>query len=313
MEALEGFFARQQAMLDKGYAELAGKLEAQAQLIHDLVVEKQKWQQDKTTLLTDMANLRLTVKRLETLCYPFDGVRVGQQPEVTRGATVKETHNHAILVRSDDIDPLVPVVTQLTEKVKQVSAGLQALTNHVNEVSESLSKTSASVFVNWGSSACPNSSELVYTGAVGGAHYNEAGAAANYLCLPLSDVKLASTSHNSVSHIYGGEYQTNDEHNNKDPVCAVCRSSRDTNVMIPATTVCPAGWTSEYNGWLMTGGTGHAAASEFICVNSRMEERQGSDANLDGKLMYYVYTVCGSLPCPPYTDSNTVTCVVCSK
>ncbi|XP_025094924.1 uncharacterized protein LOC112564371 [Pomacea canaliculata] len=213
---------------------------------------------------------------------------------------------HAVFVRSDINDPLVPVVTQLTERVNEVSASLQALKNEVTEAS-------TSVFVHWGSSTCPGSSVLVYSGVVGGSNYNETGGAANYLCLPLSNITLFDYTNYHTAHLYGGEYQTEDIHGDKDPLCAVCRSSRATNVMIPATFYCPDGWTSEYSGWLMTGYYDLESASEFICVSFEKEERQGSGVNNNGKLLFYTATVCGSLPCPPYFGGKRVTCVVCSK
>ncbi|XP_025096427.1 uncharacterized protein LOC112565276 [Pomacea canaliculata] len=224
---------------------------------------------------------------------------------------------HAVFVRSDDNDPLIPVVTQLTERVNEVSTGLQAMKNEVSASLQALknevTEASTSVFVHWGSSTCPGSSVLVYSGVVGGSHYDQPGAAANYLCLPLSNITLLDYTNTYTAHLYGGEYQTEDGHNDKDPLCAVCRSSRATNVMIAATTVCPAGWTSEYSGWLMAGYFGHKAATEFICVNSQEEERQGSEVSYDGKLLYYTVTDCGSLPCPPYVTGKRVTCVVCSR
>jgi hypothetical protein len=83
--------------------------------------------------------------------------------------------------------------------------------------------------------------------------------------------------------------------------------------MVPATNVCSPGWTLQYSGYLMAGGRNHPAASEFICVDSALQASMHGNANEDGKLLYYTFTVCGSLPCDPYANDATVTCAVCSK
>ena len=113
--------------------------------------------------------------------------------------------------------------------------------------------------------------------------------------------------------MYGGEYQTNDSHENKDPVCAVCRTTYTTTIMIPGTNVCTDGWHEQYTGYLMAGASVHTAATEFICVDAAMESLQGNSDSHDGKLLYRAKTVCGSLPCDPYVADKLVLCVVCSK
>ncbi|PVD29544.1 hypothetical protein C0Q70_08795 [Pomacea canaliculata] len=304
----------------------------QAELIESILSEKQQRVAEKQSLKT-------SVKSHQTLFPPADDIfstdglvyekdAVHQSPQLGEEILGSEKQKPGVFVRSDDSDPLLPVVTQLTQKVSEVSAGLQALKDEVDtnlqalrnevragqrELKTEVSEASTSVFVRWGSSSCPESAVLVYSGEVGGSSIMATGAAVNYLCLPLSNLTLTDTRVQFAAQLYGAEYQTEDGHHNKDALCAVCRSSRATNVMIPATTVCPAGWTSDYSGWLMAGWIGHNAASEFICVDSNMEERIASEQDNDGKLLYYTTTLCGSLPCPPYVTGKRVSCVVCSK
>ena len=76
---------------------------------------------------------------------------------------------------------------------------------------------------------------------------------------------------------------------------------------------CKKGWTKEYNGYLMSGHYTHKAGKEYICVDKTAEKIKNSQANKDGALLYPVEAVCGSLPCPPYTDGREMTCVVCTK
>ncbi|PVD29531.1 hypothetical protein C0Q70_08782 [Pomacea canaliculata] len=311
--------ADQQMLQDEIYSALITRIEGlvnrvggledmvrtQAQLLDNMVAERQDWLAEKQSLQTSFEHLR-TVCSASKVISSDDKTEnekkaVGQTPE-----TAREGVDNQKFVRSDDSDPLVPIVTQLSQKVSEMSAELQV-------TKTGLTEASTSVFVNWGSSTCPDSAVLVYSGEVGGSHYTSLGAAANYLCLPLSGVNLVDSSNSNNAGLYGSEFESQDSHQDKDVVCAVCRSSRANNVMIPATTVCPAGWTSEYSGWLMAGYPAHNAASEFICVNSKMEERLASETDNNGKLLYYTVTVCGSLPCPPYVTGKRVTCVVCSK
>ena len=95
---------------------------------------------------------------------------------------------------------------------------------------------------------------------------------------------------------------------NKDPTCSDCRSTFSTTVMIPGTSVCTPGWHPQYSGCLMAGYSGHAAGSEYICVNSRLQSRLSSDTDQDGKLLCYTVTRCGSLPCEPYVNNIYVSC-----
>ena len=113
--------------------------------------------------------------------------------------------------------------------------------------------------------------------------------------------------------MFGGEYETNDSQQDSDPLCAVCRTTYTTTIMIPGTNVCTDGWHAQYTGYLMTGGYSQAAGTEYICVDTALESRDGSSDDHNGKLLYFAKTACGSLPCGPYVANKLVTCVVCSK
>lgn len=287
----------------------------QERIVQKMLSEKEQWSREKQSLLRDVADLRRDVATLQSsTCFHSRGSHSRPLPSQNETADNKRDVNkppeHALLGRSDDSDPLQAVVAQLTEKINEVGAGLQTLRN---EVRVDLSEASTSVFVHWGSSTCPGSSALVYTGVVGGSHYDSPGAAVDFLCLPIADVVLVDSSTTYSAHLFGGEYETYDTHMNTDPLCAVCRSPRPASIMVPAINQCPSGWTLEYGGYLMTGYPDHKAASQFVCVDSKMAERLGSEQDFNGKLLYYTVTNCGSLPCPPYSDGKKVTCVVCSK
>ena len=156
---------------------------------------------------------------------------------------------------------------------------------------------------------------------MGGSHYTHAGGGSNYLCMPLNPIYGKTINGNQgYSYVYGVEYEMNahaplfpNNLHDHEAVCAVCHAeSRSSHVMIPARNVCPSGWTLEYHGYLMSNHISHKR-SEFICVDSAPEARQGTQANLNGGLLYVVESHCGSLPCLPYKQGGELTCAVCTK
>nr|KAG5700164.1 hypothetical protein BaRGS_010471 [Batillaria attramentaria] len=229
---------------------------------------------------------------------------------------------HDLAARAATIETLEPVVNQLTQKLTEVSAEVNANQNDIQALKAAntqqetaIQDASSSVYVRWGSSTCPNSASLVYSGIIGGDHRGYTGAATNFLCLTLSPTVGDHPFPTYWAHVYGTEYATYDSHMDRDAVCAVCRSQRATAIMVPGTDVCMSGWTLEYSGFLMAGQYSDNAGTEYVCVDSDLESRPGGeDSNAYVKLLYYTLTSCGgSLPCPPYTANKFVNCAVCSK
>ena len=216
--------------------------------------------------------------------------------------------------------------------IDDVLSMVMSLQNEISKLKAGLPKASAgSVYVRWGRNSCPNvnGTELIYSGYAGGSWYGDSGAAANYICLPTNpDWDHYSDAHDAGATVYGAEYQLGDHGigtqnaaqfvggnllHQEDVPCSVCRSSRPTSVMIPGKNQCLKGWTMEYHGYLSSGPLNEAAASEFVCLDSRPEVLQGGHTNQNGKLFQFVEGRCGSLPCPPYFDGRELTCVVCTK
>ncbi len=81
--------------------------------------------------------------------------------------------------------------------------------------------------------------------------------------------------------------------------CAVCLTkTRETVMMIPARTGCPASWTMEYRGYLMT--AHHIEMrSTYECVDYNQESIPGSHTDVNGALFYHVEAECSGLQCPP--------------
>lgn len=124
----------------------------------------------------------------------------------------------------------------------------------------------------------------------------------------------------SAGYIYGTEYQvghynllTTSYLDNHEAPCAVCYvKTRSTKIMIFATYECPKGWAREYHGYLMTTHYSHKHPSEFICVNEDAEAVPGTQADLNGALLYPVEGRCGALPCLPYVNGRELPCAVCT-
>ncbi|XP_076455373.1 uncharacterized protein LOC143289974 [Babylonia areolata] len=169
-----------------------------------------------------------------------------------------------------------------------------------------------STYIRWGHSACPATSDLVYSGVAGGVWHTDSGGASNYLCLVMTPEVDNTTRSSAHTYVYGVEYQGVPGRDNQDAVCSVCRAPQSTTHMIPATRTCPSGWTAQYRGYLMAASWSEKR-TEFVCVDEEREYRHGGQADRDGALLYPVVAGCSSsLLCPPYVHDKVVTCVVCS-
>ncbi|XP_031553670.1 short-chain collagen C4-like [Actinia tenebrosa] len=200
--------------------------------------------------------------------------------------------------------------------------GLKGETGHQGVRGPPGQNSSGVQYVRWGRTTCPYNATLLYKGRVGGEHYGNKGGGANYVCLPETPkYGRYEDGNQEAGYMYGTEYQVStynpftksNLHDHEAP-CAVCYvTTRSTEMMIPATYECPAGWTREYNGYLMSDYHNHAHATQFICVDENAEAVPGTSANLNGALLYPVEGRCGALPCHPYVDGRELTCAVCTK
>ena len=185
-------------------------------------------------------------------------------------------------------------------------------------------RSGGTVYVRWGHDECPSTAQLVYSGRAGGPHYTHAGGGSNPQCLPLNPNFLTPISGNQYwrAFMYGAEYETftdssshvHGRHTFAVP-CAVCHVSNRTAVyMVPAKYTCPTGWTREYYGYLMSSHHGSDRhRTQFTCMDDTFKPVPGTSANTEGLLFYLVEGRCGSLPCPPYDNTNELTCAVCTK
>ncbi|KAH3807575.1 uncharacterized protein LOC127834978 [Dreissena polymorpha] len=233
------------------------------------------------------------------------------------------TKDKRLVLHSDE--DTAAAIQALTARIEQLVAQNN---RHESEIQALKSgSVDGSVYTRWGRTSCPqNGSELIYAGYIGGNGYNTNGAA-DYICLsgdPLWGV-YDDSAHPYALKIHGTEYQFAQQFSNggaqffgqnlqdHDAPCAVCRSSRTTNVMIPGRNQCYPGWTMEYWGYLVSGYYTHSSPTNYACLDANAEWEVGDGDDRDGKLMYLVEAACGSLKCPPYVEKREITCVVCSK
>ncbi len=188
------------------------------------------------------------------------------------------------------------------------------------ECTRSEGRSTGVTFTRWGHNKCPKvrTTRRLYHGVVAGTFYNRKGGSANYLCLPDEPEYdgLPTNYKHAFSSLYGTEYEVpiKGKHDHGAP-CAVCYiSNENTQLMIPAMTSCPDGWTRDYFGYLM-GPSNHGDRSpkDYICVDKDQKSSRGSLGNQNGALLYHVRATCHGIHCPPYEPGKALTCVVCSR
>ncbi|XP_069112473.1 uncharacterized protein [Argopecten irradians] len=205
----------------------------------------------------------------------------------------------------------------------QLAAQEATISNLENQIHNTQGVSTGAVYIRWGRRDCPadNSTHLVYTGYAGGSNSAHTGGAAEMVCLP-SDPTWGphkEIEHYNPAYMYGAEYEDallfGMPNQDEDVPCAVCRSTmHSTSLMIPAREQCYSGWTEGYHGVLSSGSVGSPSPTQYVCVDEHPQALTGGGiTNSEGRLLYQVRTVCGSLQCPPYEDDKVLSCVVCLK
>ncbi|KAK7503735.1 hypothetical protein BaRGS_00004858 [Batillaria attramentaria] len=200
--------------------------------------------------------------------------------------------------RSDDTDPLRPIVEAQAQKLVDLTAELAALRTEM-------------ATLQWGRTQCPAGQQAIYSGYAGGTRGDETGGGVTKLCLsaqPVLDGMTASTHGN----VYGAQYDING-HRHTDVPCVLCHTSLVSTFMVPGTNKCPPGATAQYHGYLTSNAYNKASQSEYVCLDAQPEDRPGTSASVNSAWFIHDVAVCGSLPCPPYVNGKVITCVVCSQ
>ena len=292
--------------------------------VHDRQIAKMQAENKELSVL-----MELKTTEIENLCNNVSQL----QTKASKDAN-SSRYDYSVLediVTYTDISKRIVLHsdTDILRLVTTHGSAIQKLQKDISALKSDLPKGGAgSTYVRWGSNNCSgNGTELVYSGFSAGSDAQNSGSAANYICLSPDPLwGHYSDAHNADATVVGVEYQFSGVggshgtsayfHKNvydEDAPCSVCRSRRSTVIMIPGRNQCYKGWNLEYKGYLVAGYYGHAAASEYVCLDDHPDVIPGGHNNNNGKLFYLAEGRCGSLTCPPYVDGRELTCVVCSK
>ncbi|XP_022305869.2 uncharacterized protein LOC111112592 [Crassostrea virginica] len=233
------------------------------------------------------------------------------------------------------IEALQQEMTSLKSQVNSLNTEVTALNTKVtsqqteisilqNQLKTAYTEGTGSVYTVWGKKSCPavNGTTTVYSGITGGGMFDQKGNGDTTLCLPHDPEKLPADFPTHVlpepyvAHVFGAEYQFGYGKIDfvDDVPCAVCHAQTSASVlMVPAKRTCPDDWKMQYSGSLSAEASTYSG-SDYICVAWNAEYFEGTRAvDANGRLLYPVKAKCGSLPCPPYTENQYVSCVVCTK
>ncbi len=177
------------------------------------------------------------------------------------------------------------------------------------------------VYTRWGKHTCRDGAVLVYAGIMAGSKFGAGddgfnGGGTTRLCMPNNPdytLPFISGVHN-YSPLYNVEYQSTIRNHAHDIPCAVCMvATKDLVLMVPGKSSCPAGFTREYYGYLMSERV-HAnhKRSTFECVDKDLESVHGSSQGQAHGWFGHVEAVCNALPCPPYNNYKEINCAMCT-
>lgn len=162
------------------------------------------------------------------------------------------------------------------------------------------------VYMRWGSKDCPkNSTKSIYSGFV------IASTTGEQICLPYSQDNVKTVDQQNTAN---GEINENALLRQSQVPCAVCLAvEKSTKLMIPARSVCPPGWTSEYYGYIVSDRKN--GNRQFICMDKEtaVEEIKNSSSEKEreiGTPFAHVNVDCNSAT--QDCSNNPLRCVVCT-
>ena len=125
------------------------------------------------TFEDDVHPLNETVKGVDKLSgKSYDGHQQVQSQTLKKseelGTRTSQSRSHKVSLRSDDPGPSAAVIGQMKQQLTQVIAEVQMLKYDIEQQDNDIQESRGSTFVRWGSSTCPPSSQVVYSGVLGG-------------------------------------------------------------------------------------------------------------------------------------------------
>jgi len=194
-----------------------------------------------------------------------------------------------------------------------------------------IASVNAAVYTRWGRTVCDGDSSALYTGYMVTEYIAIPGGGRNMLCLADTPQwgnvvnngapKQYLTGFHGVQYWFGPGYSNNNpfsyaNYNNQDiyqrtAPCVVCTNERLNIVMIPGWLNCPSDMTNEYSGYIVANHYQNNAG-EYICLDQAPEVAKAGGTGNGEAILTIGEIRCGALPCPPYVNTNQVSCAVCS-
>ena len=184
--------------------------------------------------------------------------------------------------------------------------------------------TVGAYYIRWGRTNCTEGigTELLHTGRAAGTFYLDQGGGSQFICLPdelsfdVNETVLVPGEQSGRSKIYGAEYEISElspDLQDFGVPCAACYTpERGSKIMLPARNSCPASWTVEYNGFLVSERFDYHRLS-YECLDADPEPIPGTGGNEDGPLFHLAEMECSAPDCPNYEEGRELSCVVCTK
>ena len=196
------------------------------------------------------------------------------------------------------------------------------------------------VYTIWGVNFCPAStgSQTVYSGRAGTAYHDNSGSGSNILCLDETfDIATYTPIFYSTTFgsVFGVEYRTvaddpiGPDFNGRNVPCAVCTVQTNAVLMIPGANDCPAEWTLEYRGFVMSEWSevvdmsriSDNFRSEYICVVDNPSIIASVTSAITEARLAHVHVDCrppasggtSGLECDGVYDQGQLSCVVCQR
>lgn len=199
-----------------------------------------------------------------------------------------------------------------------------------SKLAASLPVYGGSVYTRWGRSSCPEDAKLIYRGQMVGPDVHSEGGGSNFQCLPTDpDLATSKAGLGSLWNQLRPTYVSSVEKSSPLPhsghlPCAVCEATqRVSQVSMPGKSRCPAEWSLEYKGYLMSAATVFQSnhKMEYVCIDSSPDTIRSKTGSITapwyGQVLNHATAQCSGDSridyCPPYNQNQPLQCVICTK